>query len=241
MAPEKRKVSPFSSGSDAASFSGKRLSTRNSQGLLRRLLIFFCLLGLIAVGVNVKILLDTNAEIHRHMETGPKEAAKQTIGAAPDSVATLQAVRTRIAVLLGTIVVCFGFILYFFVKRVVLPLNRVTKITQDMSRGNLSVSALRNPHGDVGELGAALNDLAANFQEVLLLLGTTVGKSSIAVESIEKALEKDGEVSRDEVRKHLEDLRKDLLLLRSLVQDFDFYQTHFDGQKVVSDNIGRES
>jgi methyl-accepting chemotaxis protein len=132
-------------------------------------------------------------------------------------------------------------VVYLFVKRIVVPLNLVTQIAKDLSRGNLSVSALKNPHGDVGELGAALNDLAANFQEILLLMGTTVGNSSSTVEKIERALETPNAASRDEIREQLEDLRKDLNLLRSLVHEFEFYQTRFDGQKVVSDSIGRES
>jgi len=241
MAPEKRKVSQFSSRSDGTSHPGKRSSTRNPEGLLKRLLIIFCLLGLIVVGVNLKFLLDTSAEISKHMETSLHPPAKSTIGAPTESLATLQAARKRIAILLGITVICFGSVVYLFVKRVVVPLNLVTQIAKDLSIGDLSVSALRNPHGDVGELGAALNDLAANFQEILLLMGTTVGNSSSTVEKIEKALETPDAASRDEIRQQLENLKKDLNLLCSLVQEFEFYQIRFDGQKVVSDNIGRES
>ncbi len=240
MAPDKRKVSLSSSGSYARSPARKRPSNRNPEGLLKKLLIIFCLLGLIAVGANVKFLLDTSAEIREHIETGPDQQVKRTIGQPEDSVTILQASRQRIVILLGITVICFGSVVYLFFKRVVVPLNLVTQIAGELSRGNLSVSALRNPHGDLGDLGVALNDLAANFQEVLLLMGTTVGNCSSTVERIEKALETRSAASLDDIREQLENIKTDLVLLRSLVQEFEFYQTRFDGQKVVSDNIGRE-
>lgn len=241
MAPEQRKAGRFSSRSDGTSHPGNRSSTRNPEGLLKRLLIIFCLLGLIALGANVKFLLDTSAEIGKHVETGLAPSAKLTVGATIESLATLQAAEKRIALLLGITFLCFGSMVYLFVKRVVVPLNLVTQIAKDLSRGDLSVTALSNPHGDVGELGAALNDLAANFQEILLLMGTTVGNSCSIVARIESTLETADGASHDEIRKQLENLRKDLSLLRSLVQEFKYYQIHFDGQKVVSDNMGRES
>ncbi len=240
MAPEERKTGPFSSGNDVTSLLGKRPSTRNSQGVLKRLLIIFCLLGATAVGVNVKFLVDTRAEISRHTEMGPGETAERFVGTRGGGPVTPSAAGTRLGVLLGITVICFGCVIFLFLSRVVIPFNLVTRTARDLSRGNLSVSALRNPHGDIGELGEALNDLAANFQEVLLLLGTTVGSSFSAVERIEEALKSKSAGSDHEIRKQLEKIEKDLVLLRSLVHEFDFYQTRFDGEKVVSENTERE-
>ncbi|MFH1114271.1 MAG: HAMP domain-containing protein [Pseudomonadota bacterium] len=240
MAPEERKAGPFSSGNDATSFLRKRPSTRNSHGVLQRLLIIFCLLGLTAVGVNVKFLLDTRAEMNRQIEAGPGGTAERTAGNREDVSATLPAAANRLAVLLGITVICFGCVVYLFLRRVVIPFNLATRTARDLSRGNLSVSVRSNPHGEAGELGEALNDLAANFQEVLLLMGTTVGNSFSAIERIEKALEAEHPACNGEIGKQLEKVKKDLVQLRSLVHEFDFYQTRFDGQKVVSENTGRE-
>jgi methyl-accepting chemotaxis protein len=241
MAPEQSTGSQCPHGRDLGSPRGKRSSPRKSDRLLKRLLLIFSLLGLIAVGVNVKFLLDVSAELKSSVGTTMDKVAETNIGKDRQSVNTLVTSRKRIAILLVLTVVCFGTVIYLFVRRIVIPLDRVTRTAQEMAIGDLSVSALRNPHRDVAELGEALNDLAANFQEVLLLMGTTVGNSLATHERIKKILNVPNGASPDELQSRLDDLRKDLELLSSLVKEFNFYQTRFDGRKVVPENTGSKS
>lgn len=240
MAPEHPNVSPLPDRGDDTSSLGERPSLRNPDGLLRRLLIIFCVLGLIAVGVHVKFFIDVSADIQSYVTDVPAQVAGSSAAAGGTGITALQTVKNQMAILLGITVVCFGAVLYLFVRRVVVPLNVLAQTAKDISKGNLSVSARKNPHNDVGELGEVLNDVAANLQEVLLLTGTTVGNSFSAVEKIQEALAAPGGATEDELQEQLHVLRQDLELLSSLVQEFDFYQTRFDGRKVVPDHTGRE-
>ena len=69
--------------------------------------------------------------------------------------------------LFGILVVCLGSILYLFVTRTIVPLHKITYATDAIAKGNLSVTVPAGTNNDIGELGSAVNELAANFQEIV--------------------------------------------------------------------------
>ncbi len=129
---------------------------------------------------------------------------------------------------------CLGSMIYLFVSRVVFPLNAIAKAAEEMAKGNLSVAAPCHHGDEVGELGHVINNLAINFQEVLLLTGTAVGNSYAVLERIQQALEQGENVDGNDLKEQVTALKRDLEMLGTVVKDFQFYQTRFDGQKVVS-------
>ncbi len=221
---------------------GDRPTTAPEEGLsfLRaaatrnRLVLIFCMLAFIAVAANIKLILDLSGMTSRHetpATVSPPEAGQPHHVQAADLSLN---VRNRLSVLLGVMIVCLGSMIYLFVSRVVFPLNAIAKAAEEMAKGNLSISAPSHHSDEVGELGHVINSLAVNFQEVLLLTGTTVGNSYAAVERIQQALEREGNFDGNELKEQVTALKKDLEMLGTVVKDFQFYQTRFDGQKVVS-------
>ncbi|MBM3301647.1 MAG: HAMP domain-containing protein, partial [Deltaproteobacteria bacterium] len=144
---------------------------------------------------------------------------------------------TRIwtAIIATITLVCIVSILYLLAKKIIVPLDLVTLATKDISRGDLSITVPTNPHSCLEELGQALNDLTANFQEVLLFTGTTAANSRSSVEKIEKALESRGEKPDDELLEQIRGVTQDLETLGSMVEAFTFYQARFDGQTVIGE------
>ena len=69
------------------------------------------------------------------------------------------------------------------------PLDEIARSGMEISNGDLSVSAPSNTVDEIGELGQVVNQIAANYQEVLLFTGTTAGNSH-------EAVEKNGEASQ---------------------------------------------
>jgi methyl-accepting chemotaxis protein len=227
---------PFSGqGQHKSSSSGKRLSLLLGPVARNKILLIFCLLALAAVAVGMKFVFDISSEITKadHVRlsnpTGDQHAAIRS------HAEFLSYFRNRMSLLLGVTIVCFGAMICLYVKHILRPLKLLTKITREMSSGNLSVSVQSHDRNEVGQLAEVINDLAANYQEVLLLTGTAVGKSSSAVERIERVLDHAGNsAEREELQNQLGVIKKDLEMLGAVVKGFEFYQTRFDGRKVVS-------
>ncbi|MBI5570262.1 MAG: HAMP domain-containing protein [Desulfomonile tiedjei] len=204
-----------------------------------RLVLIFCILALIAVAANVTLLLDVSSELPNATIIG-SQGPPATTGKAANA-AFHERFRNLLTLVLAVTVMCFGCIIYLFVSRVVKPLKAVTDATREMAKGNLGVTAPVDHNGELGELGHVINDLVVNFQEVLLLTGTAVGNSSSVVERIERALEREGLADANDLGEQVTALRKDLDMLRSVVRDFQFYHTRFDGTKVVHGLPGPEN
>ncbi len=199
-----------------------------------KLLALFCLLALLAMGLNVGLIVDLNGEIGRIQELLGSNAGDTSGGNLLREIESLKAHKMRMIVLLGALVICFGTIIYLFYKRIAAPLQKLTGAARRISRGDLSASALVHSKDDFTEVAQVINDMAANFQEVLLLLGTTVGHSQVVLENMELRLGQEHTADNlDELRNHIRIMKKDLELLSGVVREFEFYQTRFDGRKVV--------
>jgi nitrate/nitrite-specific signal transduction histidine kinase len=123
---------------------------------------------------------------------------------------------------------------YLYYRRVAVPLEGLTRAAKRMSRGELSATVQVHPKHDFREIAQVINDMAANFQEVLLLMGTTVGNSQSAIERIERLIQHGNATGCTEnLQEQLQAIKQDLELLNSVMREFEFYHTRFDGRKVV--------
>jgi len=233
MNPEAPKTQPVPRGGEnhapprESYFSLVAIAARN------KLALTFCFLALIAIAVNVKIVIDVSSELSGASHFSGAEAGTQS-GQPGKEPRELQGLRNEMAILLGVMIIIFGSMIFLYVKKVVEPLHSLSVTAREISKGNLSVTAPVGAKGDIGGLGAVINDLAANFQEVLLLTGTTAGNSRCSLEAIEKMLELDRNSSAGrQLQEQIDAIKNDLDLLGSVVKDFEFYHTRFDGRKVV--------
>jgi methyl-accepting chemotaxis protein len=199
-----------------------------------KILLVFCLLALAAVVVDMKFVFDVSGEMAKAGKARVTNPEGDPLITVPVPVELLGYVRTRMSLALAVTFLCLASMIYLYVRKVHRPLKQVVRATKEMSNGNLSDPIRPNSRDEVGELAEVINDLAANYQEVLLLTGTAVGKSSSAVERIEKVLDRgDKSAGQEELQEQVGVIKRDLEMLGSVVKDFEFYQTYFDGRKVV--------
>jgi HAMP domain-containing protein len=234
MAPPPTKKESASRGDGPAIISGDSLSFLRTVATRNKLVLTFCVLAFIAVTANIKLILDVSGLIPGHQVP---HTVTHSNGPRPETAHAgdlTHSMRSQLSVLLGIMVACLGAMIYLFLSRVIFPLNSIMKAANEMANGNLSVTAPARHGDEVGELGHLINNVAINFQEILLLTGTAVGNSHAAVENIQRALEQDGNLDRKDLKEQVTALKKDLEMLGEVVKDFQFYQTRFDGQKVVS-------
>lgn len=208
------------------------------KGLRKRLLAIFCVLALAAVLVNLNFVLHWDDEQTKGyiIDSVKGLAGKEANPGTSESVAseTLSRFRTHLLVMLAITVVCFGTIILLFVKRIFGPLDSIARAGQEISNGNLSVSAPSNSLDEIGELGEVVNQIAANYQEVLLFTGTTAGNSHSAIEKMARLLnEHEAPDCVDQLQEQVEIVKQDLETLEAMVKDFTFFETYYDGRKVV--------
>jgi HAMP domain-containing protein len=198
-----------------------------------RFVLIFCLLALIALAANIKLIVDFNSGINPKEKAYERSLGEQASDSA-DLAHFVKDFKTRLFVLFGILVVCLGSILYLFVTRTIVPLHKITYATDAIAKGNLSVTVPAGTNNDIGALGSAVNELAANFQEIVLLTGTATGNSFAAIEEIEKALNEKRLVPSAELEQQVSSLKQDMEMLSSLIRNFKFYKARFEGRKVVS-------
>jgi methyl-accepting chemotaxis protein len=226
---------PFSGhGRDPSPSNGKRLSHFLRAVERNKMLLIFCLLALAAVVVDIKFVFDVGGEMTKAGSVRVGNPVSEPLITIPVYAEVLDYVRNRMSLLLGVMILCLGSMIYLYVRKIHQPLRHVIRAAKEMSNGNLSAPIRSRGRNEVRELAEVINDMAANYQEVLLLTGTAVGKSSSAVERIEKMLGRPGDsAGQEELQVQVGVIKRDLEMLGSVVKDFKFYQTHFDGRKVI--------
>jgi methyl-accepting chemotaxis protein len=207
---------------------------RSSLAGRYRLVVVFSLLAFVSVGLNVAFIAELHTRIEKTETLVSTDSGGNPTGAVNSELESLKGQNTRMTVLLAVMVVCFGSIVYLFFRNVTVPLAGLTRATRRMSRGDLGATVQVHSENDFEEIAQTINDMAANFQEVLLLMGTTVGNLQSSVEEIERLIESDNAARYSEnFRKQVQAIKRDLELLSSVMREFEFYHTKFDGRKVV--------
>jgi HAMP domain-containing protein len=210
----------------------------------RKLVAIFSLLALVTIAANVIILADVSGEIARKNKVFAPQATVDEPASRSHDLSALYSYRNRMIMLLGLTVVCFGTIIYLFVRKVAAPLNTVAYAAKEISRGNLTVTVPAPRRQEVGELGQIVNEVAANFQEILLLTGTTVGNANSALHRMEELMRsQSGLDCEGQLHEHVQAIKQDLEMLGTVVKNFEFYETRFDGRKVTPrpENKGDET
>jgi methyl-accepting chemotaxis protein len=211
-----------------------------SVAFKNRLVLVFSLLVFVVIAVNAKFIWDITDEMALQRNVLVSQSAER----AASSTATVDLLRNfryQLLILAAVTIACFLAIVYLFVKSVVVPLSDLVQAVGKISRGDLSITLLNHDSSELGELGSVVTGVAADFQEVVLMTGATVGNSVSSVERIEEMLQQSPPPSQDDLKTHVGSIRKDLETLSAIVKRFQFYHAHFDGRKVVSHGPGTEN
>ncbi len=196
-----------------------------------RLMMIFCVLALVAVAATIKMIVDLDSDLSA-INKGYERSLEEQASKSANLSAFAEDLRIRLFVLLGILIASSGSIVYLYATRTLIPLRKVISATDAISKGNLSVTAPVDNNNDIGELCVAINELSANFQEVVLLTGAAAGNSFAAVERIEKSLNDESLIPNADMKQQVGYIKRDMQMLSSFVQKFKFYKARFDGRKV---------
>ncbi|MFH0822297.1 MAG: hypothetical protein V2B18_06055 [Pseudomonadota bacterium] len=204
----------------------------------KRLSVVFVVLAIAATALNIRLIYDLSPPAVENRDEGrqapPTGAGGEEAKENPGPTVRVPHVVLKLYLLLCLMVAGFGIIAFRLRRLPLTQLDPLIRTAQEIARGNLNVEAPKHLEGDTGRLAAIINDIAVNYQEVLLLAGTKVGNSLSVLKGVQCMPGADTEaLSMDELKKRLDLVQQELNMLSAVLQDFDYYQTYFDGIRVV--------
>ena len=205
--------------------------------LRKRLLVIYLLLVGTIVAVNLAFTLQVTGEATTNDGRAQHEQAEKqnvvNINSGTSTGTTLSN-STLVWTFAVLVALALGYIMYILLTRIFKPLETIVKTAREISEGNLSVSVPLERRDEIGKLGQTVNDIAVNYQEVLLFTGTKVGNLRSAVSEMVDALDREeNNQTGTEMREQLEVMRRELEGLSDVVQQFRFYKARFNGSKVL--------
>ncbi len=129
-------------------------------------------------------------------------------------------------------------IYYAGLKIVNKSIETVRKAIDGLAQGELGVTLDVDSDDELALLGAGVNDLSANLQELMLHIWQQTARSQRYLSGIESELKTSGErsIDRDEIHSHLRDAMEALSDLRQLVTAYAFYDVRLEDEKPVATN-----
>jgi two-component system phosphate regulon sensor histidine kinase PhoR len=120
----------------------------------------------------------------------PVEANGQVVGIARISLPLIQ-IEVNVARLRNTVVVASittallaGLLALFIAERIARPMRRLTEVVQRMTGGDLSARLLPIPHGEVGVLSRAFNQMAGRLQGTITTLVGERGRLTAVLDNM---------------------------------------------------------
>ena len=205
--------------------------------LKKKLLIYFLLVVFVCIAITVELIIEVGEskltdQITELIMVQAEEHAAADVVAGFDYESIyepLNHLQIRMIIVLGVVLAAVFFTLFFFIKDVAGPLDEMVQTAKEISKGNLAKTVPVYTKDEIGQLGGIINDITADFQEVLLMVGKISLSAADATDVIHNRVEvlKEKQIS-DEIQQQLNVLYKDIQELKSLVESFSFYQIDLD-------------
>jgi methyl-accepting chemotaxis protein len=131
----------------------------------------------------------------------------------------------KIGLAFGILVLTVLLVLTLFIKRVTIPLETILDGAARISRGDLSVNLRVHTHDELGRLASLVNELAANYQEILRIIEHDVDAAREKLHAMDNLPQ--AELPQEQRAAATTEVGEILDDLRSIVDDF--HGNYFDG------------
>jgi len=203
---------------------GSRERSGGIGHLKHQFLWCFLSITLITIGVSIALLIE--------LGNGPRLAGTVDPG---NSAAFLAALRWRIVLGAALIVVAVGGVFLFLHARIARPMEKMAVAAGRMAEGCLGATIPDHLSNEIGQIGASVNGLAVNFQEVLILVWNQTEEAITKIRRIIRQMKPgcDEHVSPD-IMVNLKSARQDLETMQMMVRSFDLYDVAINDSDVLT-------
>ncbi|MDA8138428.1 MAG: HAMP domain-containing protein [Desulfobacteraceae bacterium] len=110
------------------------------------------------------------------------------------------------------------------------PIHAIRRAVTRLAQGKLNETVTLDSNDELGQIGAGLNELAANLQELLLYIWKQSGQCVTILEGIKS----DSRLSDAQGANHLDELTSAINNLREMAKAYVFYDVRLDGEQAVA-------
>jgi methyl-accepting chemotaxis protein len=137
--------------------------------------------------------------------------------------------RNKVMLLLAIQVLITSVVLVIFVKKITLPLRRMFQISARISRGDMKEAMPVYTNDEIGRMGEFINDLISDFGEVVGHVRVFASSGLDSLDGIQACfVDPDG--TEAPACRETEDLRRSLVQLREMTEDFTLFSVEPAGK-----------
>jgi methyl-accepting chemotaxis protein len=131
--------------------------------------------------------------------------------------------------------------IYFFMQRVIKPLDEIGETTFKMAHGHLDELVPVRDRNEIGKIGELINDLAIDLQEILLHVWNHTRQDIILMERIAATMSSQpgGKGMPAEIKEDFYLVKQDIEDMRDMVKAFNYYHVRLDEEKVLVNEHSR--
>lgn len=218
---------------------GNNIPRPGFLGLRQKLLICFASTALLYLAITTTLIYGPgNRELPDGILASLQASILGSANCSPEGRSNGTPVRElqqRMIVVAASVTFCVTGTLFLVVGRILKPLGGMVAAAKDIAEGNLQGTVAVRSHDEIGMLSELLNDVAANFQEILLLVWNHTANSAKALHEIKEVVESQtgGDVAPSGIPERLRMVQEDLQAIQEVVRMFQFYQVAL-GQEDVT-------
>jgi methyl-accepting chemotaxis protein len=181
-----------------------------ARRLETRLLHYFLLITFAAILIGVEF----------YFEMSRPDLWQEICGPGADAHAALDRLRNKIVIMFGVLTIVVAIVLMMFIKNITTPLQHMVNVVDRINQGDLSQAVEVQSGDEIGQVGATINELATNLQEVAAFTTTTTRDVLEKLDSCLATLGQRSGQQPDQLPPELEEIRSDLSSLLGFVESF---------------------
>ena len=191
-----------------------------------KLINYFVLIAFAALLIGVEFYFEmSQAELARDIY---RYVSQQGLGPAdistPIAESPIIGLRDKIVVMFGVLTLVVAIVITMFVKNISIPLCKMAEVAQRINEGDLRQIVAVESHDEIGQVGAAINELTSNLQEVTAFASSTVRLAGDDIDAVLAQLERGETPDLAKVR----DIKKCVLALSDFVGAFQTLEPEAD-------------
>ncbi len=129
---------------------------------------------------------------------------------------------------------CTSLVFYFRFCR---PLVRISRASRLIASGDLSQTVPEEGPGNLKRVAGIINDMAADFQEVLVLFSDLVRSARKSARLLQLHVVQQNDVGKDS--RHATEIREDFHQMQEMIRDFKYYRVRLEDEAIVDTGIKR--
>ena len=195
----------------------------------RRMIIYLMIIVLTVLTLGIEFMYEVGDENLR--ESILENASLLTAGKITEAEAMkpLIHLRNKVMLLLAIQVFITSVVLVIFVKKITLPLRRMFQVSARISTGDLKDAMPVYTNDEIGRMGEFINDLISDFGEVVGHVRVCATSGLDSLDNIRECfIDPDG--AEAAAYRETEHLRRSLVQLREMTEDFTLFSVEPEGK-----------